>query len=63
MLVIEVDGYSHKFKTEEDAARDKVLSELGFTVLRFTDDEVMNDLPNVQRTLETWIAEKTEKQP
>lgn len=60
MLVIEVDGYSHKFKSEEDTERDKVLADLGFAVLRFTDEEVMNDLPNVQRTLETWIAEKTE---
>ncbi|AMM50679.1 hypothetical protein TH61_05105 [Rufibacter sp. DG15C] len=61
MLVIEVDGYSHRFKTEEDAVRDKALAELGFTVFRFTDSEVMNDLTNVQRTLEIWIAEKMEK--
>ncbi|WP_205501481.1 endonuclease domain-containing protein [Rufibacter psychrotolerans] len=60
-LIIEVDGYSHNFKTEEDAERDRSLKALGFTVLRFTDDEVMNDLSNVQRTLETWIAEKSEK--
>jgi very-short-patch-repair endonuclease len=50
-LIVEVDGYSHNFKTNQDAERDKTLSELGFTVLRFTDNEVMNDLPNVQRTL------------
>ncbi|WP_210462299.1 endonuclease domain-containing protein [Rufibacter roseolus] len=60
-LIIEVDGYSHNFKTEEDAVRDKELAELGYNVLRFTDEEVMNDLPNVQRTLETCIAEKCEK--
>jgi very-short-patch-repair endonuclease len=60
-LIIEVDGYSHNFKTDEDAARDKELAALGFTVLRFTDDEVMRDLPNVQRTLETWIADKKDK--
>ncbi|WP_192822863.1 endonuclease domain-containing protein [Rufibacter sp. LB8] len=58
MLIIEVDGYSHNFKSDEDSARDKVLSDLGFTVLRFSDNEVMHDLPNIQRTLETWIAEK-----
>ncbi|GGK82928.1 endonuclease domain-containing protein [Rufibacter glacialis] len=58
MLIIEVDGYSHNFKTDEDPQRDRDLSALGFTVLRFTDDEVMNDLPNVQRTLETWIEDK-----
>ena len=46
-LIVEVDGYSHNFKTAEDAARDKELAALGFTVLRFTDNEIMQDLPNV----------------
>ena len=54
-LMIEVDGYSHRFKNEEDIKRDKALTELGFSILRFTDAEVMQDLPNVQRTLEVWI--------
>ena len=58
-LVIEVDGYSHNFKTEEDVKRDEALKTLGFTVLRFSDNEVMQDLPNVQRTLEAWIEGKT----
>lgn len=53
--MIEVDGYSHHFKNEEDIKRDKALTELGFSILRFTDAEVMQDLPNVQRTLEVWI--------
>lgn len=57
-LIIEVDGYSRYFKTEEDNERDKALIDLGYTVLRFSDEEVMKDLPNVQRTLETWIAER-----
>ena len=54
-LVIEVDGYSHNFKTEEDLKRDKVLQGFGFTVLRFSDKEVMEDLRNVQLTLEAFI--------
>jgi very-short-patch-repair endonuclease len=58
-LVIEVDGYSHNFKTEEDEKRDKVLQESGFTVLRFSDKEVMHDLPNVQRTLEAFIESRS----
>ncbi|QCR20973.1 endonuclease domain-containing protein [Pontibacter sp. SGAir0037] len=55
-LIIEVDGYTHKFKTEEDKIRDKELAELGFTTLRFADEEVMKDLANVQRVMEEWIA-------
>ncbi len=56
-LIIEVDGYSHQFKSEEDIKRDEALGNLGYTVIRFSDAEVRNDLPNVQRTLEVWIEE------
>jgi very-short-patch-repair endonuclease len=56
-LLIEVDGYSHNFKTEEDRVRDSVLNELGYTVLRFTDEEVMKDLPNVQRVIEACVMD------
>ena len=56
-LIVEVDGYWHNFKTEADEKRDKDLREMGFTVLRFSDKEVMQDLNNVQRTLEIWIEE------
>jgi very-short-patch-repair endonuclease len=55
-LIIEVDGYSHNFKAHEDLVRDNELLRLGFTTLRFTDDEVMKELPNVQRVVESYIA-------
>jgi len=48
-LIIEVDGYSHNFKVEDDPKRDQELAALGFTTLRFTDNEVMKDLSNVER--------------
>ncbi|NDK56733.1 endonuclease domain-containing protein [Pontibacter fetidus] len=54
-LVIEVDGYSHNFKTEEDLERDKEIADLGYTTLRFSDTEVMKDLPNVERVIIGWI--------
>ena len=55
MLIIEVDGYSHNFKTEEDQQRDKNLSAIGFTTLRFSDDQVMKDVPNVERVIRAYI--------
>ena len=55
-LIIEVDGYSHQFKTEEDKKRDEVLAGLGFTVIRIADEDVMNDISNVQRVIEDFIA-------
>lgn len=57
-LIVEVDGYSHNFKTEEDAKRDADLQAMGFTVLRFSDREIMQDIENVRRTLEIWIEGK-----
>jgi len=49
MLIIEVDGFTHDFEEsiEEDTVRDLKLSEVGFTVLRFSNWEVLNDIANV----------------
>ncbi|MCP2043690.1 endonuclease domain-containing protein [Pontibacter sp. HSC-36F09] len=54
-LIIEVDGYSHNFKFEDDQKRDQELLKLGYKVLRFTDEEVLKDLPNVQRVIEDCL--------
>jgi len=43
-LVIELDGDVHDLQQEEDATREKVLSELGLRILRFRNDEVLRDL-------------------
>ncbi len=56
-LIIEVDGYSHNFKFDEDEERDKNLTKLGYTVLRFSDEEVMRDLVNVERAIRDWIKD------
>src|SRR5690349_1101188 len=60
-LIVEVDGYSHNFKTEEDAKRDAELQAMGFTVLRFSDREVIQDIENVRPTMEAWIEEEIGK--
>lgn len=56
-LIIELDGYIHNDEKRwfKDQSRQKELEEYGFTILRFTDDEVINDLPNVSRQIEHWI--------
>ena len=58
-LVIEVDGYSHNFKFEEDRKRDAQLKELGFTVLRFKESEVMKSINEVMRIILTFIENQT----
>ena len=63
MLVIEVDGPSHwnDEAKKRDEEKDKVLQLAGFTILRFTDEEVLNNLTQVQEKIMKWIEEK-EKQ-
>ena len=63
MLVIEVDGLTHHW--EETILKDKKkqadLEAAGFTVLRFTDDEVLNNIKIVHDYLENWIEKKLSK--
>ena len=46
-LVIEVDGDVHNSQLEYDAERTNKLAEHGYTVLRFSNEQVMNNLPEV----------------
>ncbi|GAC1554101.1 MAG: hypothetical protein NVS3B13_12100 [Mucilaginibacter sp.] len=48
-LVIELDGHHHKLNKEADDARTEVLNYFGFEVIRFTNDEV---LQNPQKVFE-----------
>ena len=58
-----MDGLSHHFEevVKADQKREMELVDLGYNILRFNDDEVMNDLPNVTRTLQFWIEAFQEK--
>ena len=46
-IVIELDGGQHKMNKEKDNERDRFLSENGFTVLRFWDNDVSENLEGV----------------
>ncbi|HEU0055465.1 MAG TPA: DUF559 domain-containing protein [Longimicrobium sp.] len=46
-LAIEVDGDVHDFQRERDAERTAVLNQHHVRVLRFRNEEVLNDLPAV----------------
>lgn len=55
--LIEVDGYSHRFKFDQDKRKDKLLSDYSYTVLRISEQEVKYDLDNVIRVIESKISE------
>jgi len=46
-LVIEVDGGQHAVSIKKDSLRDKYLKKEGFKVLRFWDNEVLNNIEGV----------------
>ncbi len=43
-VVIEVDGKIHDFQRERDTDREKILQGLGCKILRFTNQEVLNNI-------------------
>jgi very-short-patch-repair endonuclease len=55
-LVVEADGPIHLFKKEYDKNRDEVLAGLGLVILRFTNDEILNDLNQVINAIKERIA-------
>ena len=60
MLIIEVDGITHHWQETitKDKKKQADLEAAGFTVLRFKDEEVLNDLNAVHAFLEEWIQKK-----
>jgi len=47
-MAIEIDGGSHNKKKEYDFERDRFLSQIGIVTLRFTNEEILNDLSTVR---------------
>ena len=54
-LVIEVDGDIHDLQKEEDAQREKALSELGLRIVRFRNDEVLKNLSEVVEQIKNLV--------
>ena len=55
-LVIEVDGDIHDLQQEEDARRERVLREMGLTIVRFRNEDVIKDLPKTVRRIRSLIS-------
>jgi len=60
MLVIEIDGLTHQWEETimKDNRKQAALEAAGFTVLRFTDEEILNNIHSVFSFLEDWIEKK-----
>ncbi len=55
-LIIEVDGEIHKYQLDNDAERQLLLEQKkGYTVLRFTNEEVLNNIEEVLSQIKTKL--------
>jgi very-short-patch-repair endonuclease len=54
-LVVEVDGDIHDLQQEEDRRREKALHELGLTIVRFRNDEILKNLSVVMGRIRKLI--------
>ena len=64
-LVIEVDGITHETEeaAERDQQKDRDLEAVGFTVLRFSNWEVLNRIDDVSGIILRWVEENAEGPP
>ncbi|MBI4407732.1 MAG: endonuclease domain-containing protein [Candidatus Kerfeldbacteria bacterium] len=57
-LVIEVDGGIHTDQQAQDHRRDTMLQEHGYTVLRFTNEQVFTDIETVLKSISHSFEEE-----
>ena len=64
-LVIEVDGITHETEkaAERDRQKDRDLEAVGFTVLRFSNWEILNRIDDVSGIILRWVEENAESPP
>jgi very-short-patch-repair endonuclease len=54
-LIIEIDGSQHQNAVEYDKTRDQYLEKLGFTVIRFWNNEINTNIDGVVMKIQEYI--------
>jgi very-short-patch-repair endonuclease len=57
-LVVEIDGEIHEGQIEYDDGREAEIEKYGIKIIRFTNDEVINNLDNVVNKIESIVKER-----
>jgi very-short-patch-repair endonuclease len=55
-LVIELDGEIHRYRPEEDKARQEYLESLGLKVIRFSNEMIHNEVKEVLKQIEKSLS-------
>ena len=59
-IIIEIDGKIHDLKKEYDENREFLLEKEGYSILRFSNDKVLNDLESVLIKIKEVIHQKSQ---
>ncbi|GAA4460722.1 hypothetical protein GCM10023093_03890 [Nemorincola caseinilytica] len=62
-LIVEVDGGIHKEQTIEDRARTENLNERGFSLIRFSNEEVLTSIDSVLEKIKGQLSEQLISSP
>jgi very-short-patch-repair endonuclease len=54
-LIVEIDGGIHQSQKEYDQLRDKMLNQLGATVIRFSNEEVFKDMTKTLKKISSYL--------
>jgi len=57
-LVIEIDGDIHNYSIEFDDGREAEIEEYNIKVIRFSNDQVINDIESVVNNIRTAVQER-----
>ncbi|MEQ8477476.1 DUF559 domain-containing protein [Fulvivirga sp.] len=62
-LIIEVDGITHSYEevAENDKVRQKALEDAGFTIIRYSDEEVLKHINSVRDAIEAEVIQLMEE--
>lgn len=62
-IVIELDGGQHKMNKEKDNERDRFLANNGFTVLRFWNNDIVENLEGVLEVIQKNVCNELSPSP
>lgn len=57
-LAVEIDGEIHKYRKQYDKEKDEYLINTGLKVLRFNNEEVINDIESVLQRIQIYLKNR-----
>lgn len=57
-LIIEIDGQTHDYTVEQDQCRTEWLESQGYRILRFSNEQIRDNIEGVAYVIEQWLTEQ-----